>query len=96
MRVGVGQVDSFPNSISVITLMHFCLLIFTVADGREGRLLPVLVFVHGEDFGYGAGNPYDPSMLVSHGNIVAVTLNYRLGILGRSDYNNGFSVKIHT
>lgn len=56
---------------------------FTVADGREDKLLPVLVFIHGEDFGYGSGNPYDPSMLVSQGNIVAVTLNYRLGILGK-------------
>ncbi len=56
---------------------------YTVADGREDKLLPVLVFIHGEEFGYGTGNPYDPSMLVSQGNIVAVTLNYRLGILGK-------------
>ncbi|ODN05794.1 Neuroligin-4, Y-linked [Orchesella cincta] len=53
----------------------------SVADGREDKVLPVLVFIHGEDFGYGAGNPYDPSMLVSQGNLIAVTLNYRLGIL---------------
>lgn len=67
--------------LSPLYVIVFCTT--TVADGREDKLLPVLVFIHGEEFGYGTGNPYDPSMLVSQGNIVAVTLNYRLGILGK-------------
>ncbi|BHF61716.1 neurexin protein binding [Sparganum proliferum] len=44
--------------------------------------LPVLIFVHGESFAYGTGNAYDLSLLASYGNLVAVTLNYRLGLLG--------------
>ncbi|OXA46010.1 Neuroligin-1 [Folsomia candida] len=48
-----------------------------VAEGRIQEKLPILVFVHGEDYGWGAGHPYDPSMLVSYGNIIVVTLNYR-------------------
>jgi carboxylesterase type B len=39
--------------------------------------LAVLVFVHGDDYGFGAGHPYDPTMLVSLENIIVVTLNYR-------------------
>lgn len=59
----------------------------TVAEGRAQGKLPVLVFVHGDDFGYGAGHPYDPSMLVSQGNIIVVTINYRLGILGKVSFS---------
>lgn len=56
--------------------------LFSVANGKNNGPLAVVVFVHGEDFAYGAGHPYDPSMLVSQRNIIAVTLNYRVGILG--------------
>ncbi|CAG7727130.1 unnamed protein product, partial [Allacma fusca] len=50
--------------------------------------LPVMVFVHGDDYSYGAGHPYDPSMLASQGNIIVVTMNYRLGILGFLNANS--------
>jgi len=54
---------------------------FAVSEGKSASLA-VLVFVHGDDFSYGAGYPYDPSMLASQENIIVVTMNYRLGILG--------------
>lgn len=44
---------------------------------------PVLVFIHGESYDWNAGNPYDGSILASLGNVVVVTINYRLGILGK-------------
>jgi len=53
-----------------------------VSEGKADRPLPVLVFVHGDDNSYGSGFPYDPSMLVSQGNIIVITFNFRLGILG--------------
>jgi len=53
-----------------------------VSTGK-GSLVPVLVFVHGTDYGFGGGHPYDPSMLVSQGQVIVVTMNYRLGILGK-------------
>ncbi|XP_059050278.1 juvenile hormone esterase-like [Achroia grisella] len=45
--------------------------------------LPVIVFLHGGDFGVGSGSPsfYGPQYLVSHG-IVLVTVNYRLNAYG--------------
>lgn len=43
----------------------------------------VLVFVHGESFEWGAGHPYDGSVLASYGHVIVVTLNFRLGILGK-------------
>ncbi|KAI8478855.1 Neuroligin-3 [Branchiostoma belcheri] len=41
-----------------------------------------MVFIHGGDFMHGAGSMYDGSVLASHGTVVVVTINYRIGILG--------------
>lgn len=41
------------------------------------------MFIHGESFEWSSGNPYDGSVLASYGDVVVVTLNYRLGILGK-------------
>ncbi|XP_011501694.1 PREDICTED: uncharacterized protein LOC105365276 [Ceratosolen solmsi marchali] len=43
---------------------------------------PVIVFIHGESYEWNSGNPYDGSVLAAYGNIVFVTVNFRLGILG--------------
>ncbi|KAG8315762.1 neurexin protein binding [Homalodisca vitripennis] len=52
-----------------------------VAGGRITRH-PVLLYIHGESYSWNSGNPYDGSVLASYADIVVVTLNYRLGILG--------------
>lgn len=44
--------------------------------------LPVMVFIHGESFEWNSGNPYDGRVLSSYGNVIVITINYRLGILG--------------
>uniref|UniRef100_A0A336M1U8 CSON010476 protein n=1 Tax=Culicoides sonorensis TaxID=179676 RepID=A0A336M1U8_CULSO len=44
--------------------------------------LPVIVFLHGESFEWNSGNPFDGTVLASYGEVVVVTINYRLGILG--------------
>ncbi|CAI4232612.1 unnamed protein product [Auanema sp. JU1783] len=44
--------------------------------------LPVMVIVHGDDYGWNAGNPYNASILAAHSQIIVVTLNYRLGVFG--------------
>lgn len=46
-------------------------------------IYPVLVFVHGESFEWNSGNAYDGSVLSSYGQVIVVTINYRLGILGK-------------
>ncbi|KAH1004868.1 hypothetical protein HUJ05_005636, partial [Dendroctonus ponderosae] len=43
---------------------------------------PVIVYIHGESFEWNSGNPYDGSVLASYADLVVITLNYRLGILG--------------
>ncbi|XP_011338292.1 neuroligin-4, Y-linked [Ooceraea biroi] len=51
-----------------------------MAEG--GRKHPVLLYIHGESYDWGSGNPYDGSVLASYTDQVIVTMNYRLGVLG--------------
>ena len=52
------------------------------ANGLPPRL-PVLVYIHGGGFQFGAGAEFDGSILATRGaGAIVVTLNYRLGPLG--------------
>lgn len=53
------------------------------AAGRPGRA--VLVWVHGGAFRSGSGAEYDGAPLARLGDVVVVTVNYRLGALGFLD-----------
>jgi para-nitrobenzyl esterase len=44
--------------------------------------LPVMVWIHGGAMVTGSGNWYDPTWLVTKGEVIVVTINYRLGALG--------------
>ncbi|XP_028966956.1 neuroligin-2 [Galendromus occidentalis] len=50
--------------------------------GRSPLHLPVMVFIQGESYEWNSGNSLDGTLLASLGNVVVVTLNYRLGIFG--------------
>lgn len=53
-------------------------------DIREsGSPKPVMVFIHGGSYMEGTGNMFDGSILASYGNVIVITLNYRLGVLGK-------------
>ncbi|MEX3010091.1 carboxylesterase/lipase family protein [Hoeflea sp. TYP-13] len=57
--------------------------VWTPAAGGNGKR-PVMVFIHGGAFFFGSSaNPlYNGHVLASRGNVVVVTMNYRLGALG--------------
>ncbi|MFG2616724.1 carboxylesterase/lipase family protein [Streptomyces sp. NPDC048507] len=59
-----------------------CLYLNVTAPTKPGRGRPVLVWFHGGGFRNGAGDPYRPEPLVTRGGVVAVTVNYRLGVFG--------------
>ena len=56
---------------------------YSYAKERSIELTPVMVFVHGESFKWGSGNLWDARVLASYGNVLVITFNYRLGILGK-------------
>jgi len=56
--------------------------LFTVTETKSDPK-PVIIFIHGDSYEWGSGNLYDGSILAAVGQVVVVTLNYRLGILGK-------------
>ncbi|KAG5261293.1 hypothetical protein AALO_G00302280 [Alosa alosa] len=53
-------------------------------DIRDRRKKPVMLFIHGGSYMEGTGNMFDASVLAAYGNVIVVTMNYRLGVLGKS------------
>lgn len=59
-----------------------CLYLNLHVPRGANRPLPVMVFLHGGGFASGLGSAYDPRRITRQGNVIVVTLNYRLGALG--------------
>ncbi len=61
-----------------------CLYLNVWSPRADGRRRPVLVWLHGGAFTMGSGSTplYDGTSFAQQGDVVAVTLNYRLGALG--------------
>ncbi|CAG7826563.1 unnamed protein product [Allacma fusca] len=53
-----------------------------MSGGSPKEGLAVVVILQGDSWEWGSGNLIDGSALASHGNVMVVTLNYRLGVLG--------------
>lgn len=65
-----------------------CLYLNVTAPARGGgdRPRPVMVWLHGGGLTKGAGSDYDARRLAARGDVVVVTVNYRLGIFGFFGY----------
>jgi len=61
-----------------------CLYLNVWTPGANGGGRPVMVWIHGGGFTIGTGSEllYDGTILASRGDVVVVTINYRLGALG--------------
>ncbi len=61
-----------------------CLSLNVWTPGVDDAKRPVMVWIHGGAFVNGSGSTpwYDGARFASHGDVVAVTINYRLGALG--------------
>jgi para-nitrobenzyl esterase len=59
-----------------------CLYLNVYTPQPAARGLPVMVWIHGGGFVLGAGSDYDGSALAAKGNLIVVTINYRLGPFG--------------
>lgn len=62
-----------------------CLYLNVFTPSVDGPRRPVLFWIHGGSFTGGSGNEYDGSVLALQGDVVVVTINYRLGITGFLD-----------
>jgi para-nitrobenzyl esterase len=61
---------------------HCLVLNVWAPDTTDTSPKPVMVWIHGGAFMAGTGNMYDGAELAARGDIIVVTINYRLGILG--------------
>ena len=61
-----------------------CLTLNVWTPGLDDAKRPVMVWIHGGGFtiGSGAQGVYEGQTLARHGDVVVVTINYRLGIFG--------------
>jgi para-nitrobenzyl esterase len=67
-----------------------CLYLNVWTPGVDGGRRPVMVWIHGGAFNMGSGSQpfFDGRLLASRGDIVVVTINYRLGMLGFLNLND--------
>ncbi|TDD57898.1 carboxylesterase family protein [Kribbella antibiotica] len=63
-----------------------CLFLNVTTPADGGALRPVMVWLHGGGFVEGSGGEYDPHRLSVRGDVVVLTVNYRLGIFGNFAY----------
>nr|XP_051702880.1 cocaine esterase-like isoform X16 [Oryctolagus cuniculus]XP_051702881.1 cocaine esterase-like isoform X17 [Oryctolagus cuniculus] len=81
MDQDVLQLNLTPPSIP---MSEDCLYlnIYSPAHAREGSDLPVMVWIHGGGMTLGMASTYDGSALAAFEDVVVVTIQYRLGVLG--------------
>ncbi|XP_030060319.1 fatty acyl-CoA hydrolase precursor, medium chain [Microcaecilia unicolor] len=86
------QVPEISETIEKVTKANYpplsnsedCLYlnVYTPAQRNKKSQLPVMVWIHGGAFLGGAGSVYDGSALSAYENVVMVSIQYRLGVLG--------------
>jgi len=61
-----------------------CLFLNVYTPRADAAKRPVMVWIHGGAFAYGSGSEtfYDGARLCRRGDVVVVTIHYRLGVLG--------------
>ena len=80
---------SFAQDATPPVLAEDCLSLNVWTPSVDGQARPVMVWIHGGAFVTGSGSSpiYDGSILSRRGNVVVVTINYRLGVLGFLNLN---------
>ncbi|MFC7385366.1 carboxylesterase/lipase family protein [Sphaerisporangium rhizosphaerae] len=74
-------ISGLPGSAS-----EDCLYLNVTTPRSSRGLRPVMVWVHGGGFTGGSGSDYDERRLAVQGDVVVVTINYRLGAFGFFGY----------
>lgn len=67
-----------------------CLALNICRPAFNSGMLPVMVWIHGGGFVFGASHQalYEPSTLVRENDVVVVSINYRLGVFGFGEWSD--------
>ncbi|MFB7716105.1 carboxylesterase/lipase family protein [Nocardia sp. NPDC056100] len=86
VREATGPGNACPQSAGALggtdVTTEDCLNLNVWTPRRAARGLPVMVFIHGGSMVSGSGRDYAAHRMVARGDVVVVTVNYRLGVLG--------------
>ncbi|XP_069802321.1 fatty acyl-CoA hydrolase precursor, medium chain-like [Dendropsophus ebraccatus] len=76
--------EIFKVELTIPPVSEDCLYlnIFTPSDHEKDEKLPVMVFIHGGGLVMGGAIMFDGSALSAYENVVVVSIQYRLGLLG--------------
>jgi para-nitrobenzyl esterase len=78
-----AQTGSLATGVPVTSDSQNCLFLNVYTPrSQSARPRPVMVWIHGGGFTGGAGSIYDGKVIASRGNVVVVTINYRLNAFG--------------
>lgn len=81
-RPGPRCIQDVSNDVDQRETSEDCLTLNVWTPPPSGEKRPVMVWIHGGSFVNGSGDIYDSRRLASRGDVVIVTINYRLGTLG--------------
>ncbi|MFD5128914.1 carboxylesterase/lipase family protein [Streptomyces olindensis] len=84
IRAATSPGEPCPQSVGVPAPVgnEDCLYLNVTTPRTVSGKLPVMVYIPGGAFVSGAGSWYNPAPLVDRGDVIVVTLNYRLGMFG--------------
>jgi para-nitrobenzyl esterase len=86
-KMPVPCAQGVPGTASVNTNEDCLYLnIAAPAEAAVHGLRPVMVWLHGGGFSAGTGNSYDPHRMVIAGDVIVVTIQFRLNIFGYFGY----------
>ncbi|XP_052022977.1 pyrethroid hydrolase Ces2e [Apodemus sylvaticus] len=82
--MGSEDMKMMKSILPPISISEDCLYlnIYAPTHAQEGSNLPVMVWIHGGALTVGMASMYDGSTLAATEDVVVVTIQYRLGVLG--------------
>lgn len=89
IQVSGSMSTIFGEAAEALSQSEDCLYLNVWTPGLDSSARPVMIWIHGGGFTIGSGSSplYDGSRLASLGDVVVVTINYRLGALGFLNLN---------
>src|SRR5512139_436665 len=83
VRDATKEASLCPQQVPLGSTSEDCLYLNVhTPPAARSRALPVMVWIHGGAYILGSGAGYDPAPLVARGDLIVVSMNYRLGPLG--------------
>jgi len=77
-----GHCAQSPSATGTPSTSEDCLFLNVYVPSKTPHLRAVMVWIHGGSLTIGQSDDFDGSMLATIGDVIVVTINYRLGFLG--------------